>query len=220
MYADDQHKHTLRENHPSQKAAASLHCTLYPPTPASCGEALAPRVRRTFVPGELWGPTAEDGKKVGLGLQLMGLDTESVKLQLAPLGALNVDGLLASWNVGCSARGALRQGGSLQLGRCGRRTHSVKGWVPAPLHAAASRESTYKNTGLIAGAIRTIRAPREQMARPAARSVCTSGLRGCGAPQRSSSAEGSRCAWLRGKWPLQMPANQILFLNVLREFAL
>nr|CAI9712093.1 unnamed protein product [Rangifer tarandus platyrhynchus] len=91
---------------------------------------------------ELWGPTAEDGKKVGLGLQLMGLDTESVKLQLAPLGALNVDGLLASWNVGCSARGALRQGGSLQLGRCGRRTHSVKGWVPAPLHAAASREST------------------------------------------------------------------------------
>ncbi|CAN0563262.1 unnamed protein product [Rangifer tarandus platyrhynchus] len=66
--------------------------------------------------GELWGPTAEDGKKVGLGLQLMGLDTESVKLQLAPLGALNVDGLLASWNVGCSARGALRQGGSLQLG--------------------------------------------------------------------------------------------------------
>ncbi|CAN0563267.1 unnamed protein product [Rangifer tarandus platyrhynchus] len=27
-------------------------------------------------------------------------------------------------------------------GRCGRRTHSVKGWVPAPLHAAASREST------------------------------------------------------------------------------
>ena len=46
----------------------------------------------------------------------MGLDTESVKLQPAPLGALNVDGLLASWDAGGSVRGALRQGGSLQLG--------------------------------------------------------------------------------------------------------
>lgn len=51
-----------------------------------------------------------------MGLQAMGLDRESVKLQPAPLGVLNTDGLLASWDAGCSVRGALRQGGSLQLG--------------------------------------------------------------------------------------------------------
>ena len=71
---------------------------------------------RAFVLGELRGPTAEGGKKVGLGLQAMGLDPESMKLQPAPLWALNLDGLLVSWDAGCTVRGALWHGGSLQLG--------------------------------------------------------------------------------------------------------